>query len=111
METQEMKLTPAQCEEIIRENPTEFVSLLENKIVPELHELMNKLFLSLPCLQLQQATIDCESILMHLASLREDGPEEPLKDIPLESSEIQEDFQFPEDDELEFADEETTTEQ
>lgn len=99
-----MKLTPEQCQEIIRENPMEFVDLLETKIVPELRDLMKQLLDSLPSLQLQQAHIDCISILDHLADLKENGPEAPLKDIPLEDSEIQEDFQFPEDEtELEFA--------
>ena len=105
METQEMKLTPAQCEEIIKESPTAFTEILETKIVPELRDLMKKLYDSMPCLQLQQAAIDCESILLHLESLREDGPEAPLKDIPLAESEVEEDFIFPEDQvQLAFAD-------
>lgn len=107
-----MKLSPEQCESIIKESPDEFITLLELKIVPELRDLLKKLYDSMPCLQLQQAHIDCESILMHLESLREDGPEEPLKDIPLSESEIEEDFIFPEEEtELTFADEGVVGEQ
>lgn len=100
-----MKLTPEQCEEIIKENPMAFVDLLQTKIIPELADLTKKLFEAMPCLQLQQAHVDCQSILMHIEDLKESGPEEPLKDIPLDKSEIQEEFEFPEDDtELVFAD-------
>ncbi len=81
---------------------------LRHKEIPELTTFMKKLFDAKPCLQLQQAYIDCESILMHLQDLEENGPEEALKDIPLESSEIQDEFVFPEDEEeLVFADSES----
>lgn len=79
---------------LIKEDPYAFIAELEKEIIPGLRDLMQELFLAVPCLQLQQAHIDCESIIMHLESLREDGVEEPLKDIPLNDSEIHEDFSF-----------------
>lgn len=91
---------------VIEERPGEFLTILETAIVPELRDLMAKVYEAVPCLQLQQALIDCESILIHLTSLKEDGPEEPLKDVPLSESEVEEDFIFPEDDELVFEGEE-----
>lgn len=102
-----MKLTPEQCEEIIQQSPYEFIAILEQKIVPELRDLMKKLYDVLPCIQIQQAHIDCESILMHIEDLKENGPGEPLKDIPLSESEVQDDFVFPEDEtEIVFSDSE-----
>lgn len=97
-------MTPQECEKIIQENPEAFVALLQTKILPELSDLMDRLFLALPCLQIQQAAIDCKSMIIHLEDLEENGAEAPLKDIPLSESEIEENFIFPEDQEqLEFA--------
>jgi hypothetical protein len=98
-------MTPQECEKIIQENPEAFVALLQTKILPELSDLMDRLFLALPSLQIQQAAIDCKSMIIHLEDLEENGAEAPLKDIPLADSEIEENFIFPEDQEqLEFAD-------
>jgi hypothetical protein len=105
-------MSPEECEQVIKEDPMAFVELLQTKIVPELRDLMKKLFDALPSLQLQQAHIDCHSILIHLEDLKDNGPDEPLKDIPLSESEIEENFIFPEEEaELDFVDEGTVGEQ
>lgn len=62
------------------------VSAVEEPI-KTLTEMFRELMVCTPCRQFQMAIMDLEGLTEHLRSFREDGPIQPMHEIPLADSE------------------------
>ena len=79
-------MSDVEVKEIMHEHTDDFVSILSQRVVPELFRLLKNLK---PCRQFQMAIMDAESIIDHLESYIQDGPDlNLLHEIPLEASEV-----------------------
>lgn len=74
-----------------------FLSHARNDLV-----FMKKMFELYPCKQYQLAIMDLESFIENLESIDLDGKQIPLKVITAEESQVQDEFEFPADDEVEL---------
>jgi len=56
--------------------------------LPKIEKVMKKVYEDFPCLQIQCAIMDVQSIQDHLVDLANNGPKKPMQDVPLEDSEV-----------------------
>lgn len=98
-------LSEEQLIESITAYHEEFDELIIKRILPQLTHLLKTMHTVMPCKQYQLSIQDLESINLHIASLATKGPLPPLEEIPLDESEVDDDFEFDDGPELEFADE------
>lgn len=101
MESQEQlqelkKISREDGEKYMKENVESFVQILTGSILPELRYMLTVLDSAKPCKQFQLAIMDVDSMSENLASINEDGYLPRLMEIPLEQSEINEQFSFEE---------------
>lgn len=99
------KLSAEELKESIEAYHEDFDALIVERILPQLTSLLTSMRQVIDCKQYQLAIQDLESINLHFQSLAEKGPLPPLEEIPLDESEVDDDFEFEDDaDEIEYAD-------
>lgn len=90
----EEKLTDADCISIAEEHADDLNTLLTAKIIPQVISFLQLLHSVRPSKQYQMALMDAESIQIHLADLKENGPKTPFVEVPVEQSETNEEPEF-----------------
>jgi len=93
------KLSEEEIKESIQEHSSEYYSLVTERILPQMAHLMKLIYAVKPSKQVQLSLQDLESINLHMINLIQHGPKTPLEEIPLEESEVEEDFEFETDEE------------